>query len=69
MKMTIKVEGCPYEDRDTLEIFSKSLEIYGSLIHAREKILSKLKYRDDLNHDEVDFLQEIWDDLHLDTLE
>ena len=56
MKMTIKVEGCPYEDREELRQFSCVSDIAQKNCEAREMISKRLNTTD-VSKEEEKFLE------------
>ena len=68
-KVTIKVEGCPYEDRDTLSIYAHALNLYSALSDARLSIRNRIKNGEELSDKEYEHLNDLMDLLFVDGIE
>ena len=68
MKMTIKVEGCPFEDAQTLKVFSNSMEMYSAICEAKRHIRDRIKYDPSISDDELKFLEGLAEELNIDGL-
>jgi len=68
MEMKVTVSGCPYEDREALAIFSRSMELYGVLSDVREVVRSRLKW-EDITEEEAEFLDQLRSDLYVEGLD
>lgn len=68
MKMKIEVEGCPFEDGDTLKVFSMALDLHVAIENTRNEIRARLKWGDNLTEQEVDHLEKLLDCLYIEAL-
>lgn len=66
MKLTMTVEGCPYEEREGLHIYMHAMDYYSVVIDARDAIRARLKYEEGITDEEERFLEELQDLLRVD---
>ena len=64
MKMKIEVQGCPFEDRSTLQAFSQAQDSYHALCEVRRLIRERIK-RGDPSDEEEKFLQTLLDECRI----
>ena len=61
MKMEVKIEGCPYEDSDAIEIFAHAFDIHSTLSEVKQAVRSRLKWGENLTEEEIKFLESLQD--------
>jgi len=59
LKMTVKIEGCPYQDMDDIKTFMNARELKSALWEVDQKIRARLKYTEDVSEKEEAFLEEV----------
>lgn len=64
-KFTFTIEGCPYADKEMLNIYTHAMDSYCSLFEVDQFIRNRLKYSDDCSETEEKTLLEIRDLLEL----
>ena len=58
LKMSVTIEGCPYEDRDALAIFSHASQIHGIICDIDNSLRSRLKH-EDIPEKEYEYLESL----------
>jgi len=58
LKMSVTVEGCPYEDRDALAVFSHASQIHSLLGDIDQNLRARMKY-DDIPEKEYEYLESL----------
>jgi len=63
MEIEIKLKGCPYEDREEMQVFMHARDLASMICEAKQKIRTRLKHAEDVSEAEEKFLDELWEEL------
>ena len=68
MKMEIKINGCPFEESESFNVFVHALDIQAALNSARENIRNALKYSN-ISETHESHLEELLELLYVEGIE